>query len=534
MTHKASHNKTLTNNIPQSSRILKELREIVKEYSVKNNLVPPLQEHEVLYHSSIITKRHKQFSEYKKLLAVMINNYSWEAVVSQIPYNRRILLLPKCLKNSKLCTAKIDELGLLCEQCGNCTISDIITDAEELGYHVIVSEGTTSVMLLLSSGQVECVIGVGCLDSFENSFPLALKKAVPALAVPLYNSDCIDSKLDNAWISEVLYLEDNIGSFKQINLDKIREQMKSWFSFDKLNKLFNTDNKTAEIAVKWLEAGGKRWRPMIMVAAHKALNNKFEEDSDDIIKLAIAVECFHKASLVHDDIADDEHQRYGKTVLHKKYNIPVALNTGDLLMGYGYKLISETSLNTGLKAKLLSVAAQGHEDLCIGQGEELLQRDSSDFVSPDEIINIFSKKTAPAFEVALNFGAVAANADDNLLNILSKYSNALGIAYQIKDDLDDFKQDENVNNFDILSPSLITAVICEKEPENMKLILKKIKNGDKEAVTELFKTAFKNKAVEQARQMLNCYKQQALDVLSELKNSNIKMLLFRLIDKILT
>ncbi len=531
LTHKATHNNALANNVPQSSELLKKLRCTVKEYVTENKLIPPLQEKEVLEHSLKIIGKHSKFSEYTKLLAVMINNYAWEPIVAQIPYNRRILLLPKCLKNSKLCSAKIDELGLLCEQCGNCMISDTITNAEDLGYHVIVSEGTTSVMMLLSSGQVECVIGVGCLESLENSFKQALKKAIPAMAIPLYNSDCIDSKVDDAWMNEVLDIEDNTDKFSQINLQTIQTQMKSWFSYENLNTLFRNNNKTTEIANKWLEIGGKRWRPMIMVASHKAFNSIQDGDSDNIMKLAIAVECFHKASLIHDDIADNDPERYGKAVLHKEYDIPIALNTGDLLIGYGYRLISDTSFAPEIKAKLLSIAAQGHSDLCIGQGEELIQRDSSDIITTDEIIYIFSKKTAPAFEVALNFGAVSANADDNLLNVLSEYSNALGIAYQIKDDLDDFKNDDN--DFDILSPSLITAILYEKAPRKIKGIMHNIKLGDKNAIFELFKAADKNNAVEEARQMLFEYKQQALDSISEIKNGNLKILLFRLIGKIL-
>ena len=84
-------------------------------------------------------------------------------------------------------------------------------------------------------------------------------------------------------------------------------------------------------------------------------------------KAAVAIECFHKASLIHDDIEDGDEQRYGSAALHIDHGVPVALNIGDFLLGEGYRLLGELG-----RAEMISIAAQGHVSLSRGQGRELL------------------------------------------------------------------------------------------------------------------------------------------------------------------
>ena len=81
-----------------------------------------------------------------------------EDLMETIPSDRRILLLPECLKNSDLCNAQHDEFGLLCKGCGSCPVSGIINHAENLGYNVLVSEGTTLPSRLIESGKTNAII----------------------------------------------------------------------------------------------------------------------------------------------------------------------------------------------------------------------------------------------------------------------------------------------------------------------------------------------------------------------------------------
>jgi len=523
-------NINLGNDLPQQPEKLKQIRDLIRDYAAECELVPPMQEEEVIFHSGELISRHPELFLYQKLLAVMINNYAWSQIVAGIPFNRRILLLPKCISHSTQCPAKYDELGLLCEQCGRCDLSEIISQADELGYHTIVSEGTTSASLLLSSGQVECVIGVGCLHSFERSFPLAVKEAVPSIAIPLYNNDCKDSKVDKIWLDEILAIRKESNWKGWIDLDSLKVVVREWFATDHLNHLFGENDKTIDIAINWMEKDGKRWRPIIMLAVYEALTGKSGEYDEAIQKLAVSIECFHKASLVHDDIADEDDERYGKPTLHKEYDIPVALNVGDLLLGYGYQMIAES----GAKhiRKLLKVASHGHRDLSLGQGEELLWRSNEKLLSEEEILRIFSNKTSPAFEVALQFGAILADADEEVQKIISKYSTAMGIAYQINDDLDDFKQESIPGGFNTIQPSLVSTLLNQKHPKKMQEWLERNKKEDKSIETEFLLWDETKVAMKEAEEMLDLYKRNALKALKPLKNPTLKILLSRLLNRI--
>lgn len=523
-------NTKLGNAVPQSPEKMKQIRDLIRDYAAETEIVPPLLEDEVIFHSGELIKQHPELFLYQKLLAVMINNYAWQKIVAGIPFNRRILLLPKCFSHSSLCPAKFDELGLLCEQCGRCELAGIISKADELGYHTIVSEGTTSASMLLSSGQVECVVGVGCLHSFERSFPLAVKEAVPSIAIPLYNNDCKDSTVDQLWLDEVMALRDESNWKGWIDLDGLKSTVRSWFTSDTLQDLFGQEDETVKIAVDWIETDGKRWRPLIMTAVYDTLKGNTGKYDESIQKLAVSIECFHKASLVHDDIADEDDERYGKPTLHKQYNVPVALNVGDLLVGYGYQMIAES----GAKhiRKLVKVASHGHRDLALGQGEELLWRNNNKFLSQEEIIRIFSNKTSPAFEVALQFGAIQADADQDVLDVISNYSRMLGIAYQINDDLDDFKAESIASGFNTVQPSLVSTLLNKLYPEKLTEYMKRSQNGDQSIQKEFLTWSETREAMRIADEMLFEYKQKALNSLKPLKNPNLKILLTRLLNRI--
>jgi len=521
----------LGNDIPQSSEDLKLLRGLIKDFVLKKMLTPPLMHEDVLYFSAEFIMQHPEFSKYQKLIAVIINNYAWEPIVRSIPYNRRILLLPQCLKHSSLCTAQIDHLGLLCKACGNCKIDYYTRLAEQKGYHIIISEGTGAVSLLLASGQIECVIGVGCLDSLERSFPLAVSQAIPSVAMPLFNADCKDSTLDEEWLMEIISMNGKSQWNGWINLENTKKEIETWFATNNLKKLFRCNEETAQIANTWLESGGKRWRPLIMVSIYKAIiGEKFNQET--AMKLAVAVECFHKASLVHDDIADNDKERYGQVTLHEKYDTSIALNIGDLLMGYGYQMIAESGVKPEQISMLLSVASKGHVDLCIGQGQELIVRKDFEVLSVQDIIKIFKNKTSPAFEVALKFGAVISGAGQKLLETLGKYSEAMGIAYQIKDDLEDFNQEKSTNDINAFRPSIVLALMGEKYPEKMNEFINRYKQGDKTAAYGLFKWAEEIKITEMVEEMLLSYKQDAIQELSNIRIPEVKVLLFRLLNKI--
>src|SRR5207253_5444389 len=102
--------------------------------------------------------------------------------------------------------------------------------------------------------------------------------------------------------------------------------------------------------------------------------------TDAVKRTALAIETFHKASLVHDDIEDDDTFRYGAETLHRQHGVATAINVGDYLIGLGYRLVSRErkALGGDCAADILDRLADAHQKLSEGQGAELLWRERRD------------------------------------------------------------------------------------------------------------------------------------------------------------
>jgi geranylgeranyl diphosphate synthase type II len=294
-------------------------------------------------------------------------------------------------------------------ECGNCPIGELQTTAYELGYSVLIAEGTTMVTKLIQTKMIKGVIGVSCLSVLEKSFPYLCNNAVPGLAVPLIRDGCVDTECDTDRILEFIKLRSRKKS-EFVDIDKIKQNIKNIFSYENVKIVINDDSITSDIAVVSLTKAGKRWRPLITSLMYKILKPATEIFSDGFTKVLIAIECFHKASLVHDDIEDDDDIRYGDKTLHNEYNIPLAINTGDYLLGQGYKLMAGSGFDSSIVSEIIHIAAKAHCDLSIGQGEELYWMHNPYVLTVKKVIEIFKYKTSPAFEVALKIGAVLGNA----------------------------------------------------------------------------------------------------------------------------
>ncbi len=269
---------------------------------------------------------------------------------------------------------------------------------------------------------------------------------------------------------------------------------------------------------------------------HQALQNDQNAPlSDEVRRVAVAVECFHKASLVHDDIEDDDAERYGQEALHTRYGVPVALNLGDLLLGEGYRMLAECRVPAEMRAAMLAAAASGHRLLCLGQGTELLWARSPEPLAPLQVLEIFRRKTAPAFNVALRLGAAAAGcADEQLTDIFRRYSDALGIAYQIRDDIDDLYGTGDPDDLSALRPSLPLAMAYERAQGESRALLESVwrrtaSPDDRQRVREVLAEL---DIETRCRTLLESYKEEAIRTLADLEHASLKGLLCRVISKI--
>lgn len=524
-------------NIPQTKTERDALLKYVRDYVEKENLVPPMPLDELGEHAVKVLEDCGFDKElYRDYCGVLIANEAWRETLATIPYERRLLLMPKCLRVEEKCPAPFDEFGLLCKQCGLCTIEDFQNEAEKLGYAVLVAEGSAVVMSLIQTGKIEAIVGISCLPVLERTFPYVEAAAVPSVAVPLLQDDCINTTVDNEWVWDYIHLTSD-DKTRRLNLNQLHDDVRGWFTREGIDELMGeAQGHAEETARDWLAKDGKRWRPFLTVAAFQALrDNPEDEIPEGLKKVAVAVEAFHKASLIHDDIEDEDHERYGEATLHETEGVPVALNAGDLLIGEGYRLIGEAGIDPKFVVEMLQVAAEGQRELCRGQGAELAWARNPLPLKTTQVLEIFRQKTAPAFDVALKLGAAFAGKLDDVSEPLGKYSEALGIAYQIRDDLDDLSEDAGENYIEAFRPSVLLAKAREMAKGEDKEFMTGLWNRqpqDGTTVSSVRQLVHDVGADDKCVLMLETWKQTAIKSLAEVENANLKGLLRRVIGKI--
>ncbi|MDD4870218.1 MAG: polyprenyl synthetase family protein [Kiritimatiellae bacterium] len=510
---------------------------IVRDYVKEQKLVPPLSMEEMVPHADKVVELSGAEVGLRDFIIVLVGNEVWRDTMAAIPFERRILLLPKCLRSVGECQAEIDEFGLLCKECGRCPIGKLQAEAEDLGYVVLIAEGATVVTKLLESGKVDAVIGVSCMETLERSFPHMAADAIPGIAIPLFMDGCVNTKVDLDWVRDALRLRSNGKWAGRLDFDKLRSDVESWFNSSSILSFINSSGTpTEKIALSWLGKTGKRWRPLLSACVFRALNDMDPIIPEPMKKLAVAVECFHKASLVHDDIEDNDDFRYGDMTLHRQYGIPIALNVGDLLLGIGYGLIADSGLTEGNTLEALKVASAGHHGLCLGQGDELSWMRKREALSLEQVLNIFSLKTVPAFNVALQLGAIGAGAGSDIRDVLETFSKSLGIGYQIRDDILDFRQMGDGSDVNSLRPSVLFALVCENsanaEKENV-INLWHLQAREEHVVNEIRRIFTGLHVEEKAVQLLHHYRNEAIRSLNPLRNAYLKTFLRRIVSRIL-
>jgi len=534
-------------NIPNDRGERDRLRAIAAALVAERNIAPPLSLLRLREESLEVVRRAELDEIYADYAAVLLNNEVWRDELAQVPYERRLLLLPKCLRVEEHCPAPFDQFGMLCKECGLCSIEDLTREAEALGYAVLIAEGSAIVTAMVETGKIDAIVGVSCLNVLEKCFPHMERVAIPGMSIPLLQDDCIDTNVDLDQVRDLINLTSEDRTYR-LDLEGLKHEVRGWFTPASIAELMgivkSVDVDTDAIARAWLARDGKRWRPFLATALWVALESEGRTEAPaitgDVKKLALAVECFHKASLIHDDIEDGDTLRYGEPTLHAQYGIEVAINVGDLLLGEGYRLLSELEAPGDVRAKLMAVAAQGHVTLSRGQGAELNWARNRRPMSSVEVLGIFREKTSPAFEVALRLGAILSGADDAVLDVLGPYSEALGIAYQIQDDLDDFTGESDSDDLADLHPSLILAIAYKRANEGAEQALfediwrgvRKIGKPGSASRMEVDALLGDWGVAQKARDLADAYEQAAVESLHELTNPSVKGLLRRVVGKI--
>lgn len=213
---------------------------------------------------------------------------------------------------------------------------------------------------------------------------------------------------------------------------------------NELNKTLKKKNCPEKILNESMEyslmAGGKRLRPILVLASYKL----FRDDIEEAMPFAMAIEMVHNFSLIHDDLpeVDNDDFRHGKPTNHKKFNHATALLAGDGLLNMAYITISEelkysviNQYNECLKNKIrafneFSIAV----DRMIA-GEYLDTELEGTQISKELLEYIHKSKTGALLKLCVRMGAILANATEDDIDKLSKYADNIGLAFQIKDDI---------------------------------------------------------------------------------------------------
>ena len=187
-----------------------------------------------------------------------------------------------------------------------------------------------------------------------------------------------------------------------------------------------------EVTAHLIEAGGKRLRPMLTLAAARLCGYG---GGDNHIKLAATVEFIHTATLLHDDVVDESSQRRGRPTANLLWDNQSSVLVGDYLFARSFLLMVETG-----SLRVLDILASASATIAEG---EVLQLSAARDLKTDEgvYLNVVRGKTAALFSAATEVGGVIAEAPEAQVRALYDYGDALGIAFQIADDLLDYQGD---------------------------------------------------------------------------------------------
>ncbi|MEH6673621.1 MULTISPECIES: polyprenyl synthetase family protein [unclassified Sulfitobacter] len=231
------------------------------------------------------------------------------------------------------------------------------------------------------------------------------------------------------------------------NTQKPHDQMAAYLSADMtaVNDLIRDRMasehapRIPEVTAHLVEAGGKRLRPMLTLAAARLCGY----DGPYHVHLAATVEFIHTATLLHDDVVDESAQRRGRPTANLLWDNKSSVLVGDYLFARSFQLMTETD-----NMRVLAILANASATIAEG---EVLQLTAAQNLATDEgiYLQVVRGKTAALFSAATQVGGVIASAPDAQVQALFNYGDALGIAFQIVDDLLDYQGDPNATGKNI-------------------------------------------------------------------------------------
>ncbi|WP_020615463.1 polyprenyl synthetase family protein [Paenibacillus daejeonensis] len=271
--------------------------------------------------------------------------------------------------------------------------------------------------------------------------------------------------------------------------------------------------------LKLIDAGGKRLRPIMVIVGSRF--GKLERRRP-VLRVAALVEYLHMASLIHDDIIDQADLRRGAPTLHTQIGISGAVLTGNYMMARVLEWAAEAAPDREPDAQeqQQSQLAASLSELCIGEYQQLHNRFNFD-LTLQHYLDKTRRKTALLLALCLRAGAHSTHAEPEVAELLYQLGEALGMTFQIRDDIMDFTQQEgqlgkpvgaDLRNGNITLPVLYAL----EEPELAQQIRALGPTANAAAFDEAIREIAASNAIERCEAMADSYAQAALALIGQL------------------
>ena len=327
------------------------------------------------------------------------------------------------------------------------------------------------------------------------------------------------------------------------SLKDIRQPVEAeWKQYERLmEQSLHADNKLQQEVLRYIGTRrGKQLRPLLVLLSAQICNPV----TDKTLRSAVALEMLHTASLIHDDVVDSSDTRRGQAAVHTKWNNKVAILVGDYMLAKVIGLITEVR-----NIRILEIVSQLGRSLSSGEMVQLHVGQSM-WIDEGQYYQVIGQKTAQLFQACAEAGAESAGCTLRQRTALREYGKALGMCFQIKDDIFDYSDLEEIGKptMSDLRDGKVTLPLIEalrrapqEEAAHIKAIGEKLvtipetaskeeKENETRILEEIKSFVLRFKGDEYAVQQMVSYKKQATEALNVFRDSPEKRSLLALLD----
>jgi octaprenyl-diphosphate synthase len=239
-----------------------------------------------------------------------------------------------------------------------------------------------------------------------------------------------------------------------------------------------------EVGQITLRGGGKRLRPALVFLSARTTGLEF--DNHRAVQLGVAMELIHMATLIHDDVIDDAATRRGEPTAFSIHGITPSILGGDVLLAKAMRLLAEDG-----DLRIIRLVSQAVVELAEGEVQEIAVRGNIN-ISLDDHLQVLRMKTASFIECCCRIGGMLTPATESNLDALGNYGHHLGMAFQIVDDILDFRGDAAKTGKPVATDFRdgqatlpLIYLLTELSPEEKTFVEKKFGNGSTDADLQL-------------------------------------------------